>query len=204
MLSSRAETDDEPQEIIPESARLPVEEASTQTALAPALPTEETPIQTTSAPQLPEVTESEVTSEAVSAEEIESRVSIDHTASDDVQVSVPGNEYLPPKTYLPAKEDAPVARADVEENDEPLKIRVQLDVNESESSDTQVVELEPLSTTSAPEVAIETTTLTQILSRQYLTPLLTAQSETNVVQPSHIFTKTEGYKYKLPATSFEF
>lgn len=97
-----------------------------------------------------------------------------------------------------------------------VSLRSLIDIRETQPSTTQVVQSESTAsapTTSAPEVPLETTTLDKILSRQYFTPLLKAQSvqeeqsvavEAKVVQPSHTYTENDGYNYKLPANSFTF
>lgn len=149
-----------------------------------------------------------------SNESPEERISIVETATAEAYVAVPGTQYLP------AKEDAPLAPVATEENDEPIKVQfitnnfdsstgspsVRVELRENEPLATEVVKIG--STPSAPinlapKVSIETNNLDKILSRQYLTPLLTGQ-ETKVVQPSHTYTEENGYSYQLPVKSFVF
>lgn len=150
------------------------------------------------------------TTEAVQQE---SRASIVEAASADAQVAVPGSKYLP------ALEDAPVPSAAVEVADYQLPTLnseqlAQDDISRTQSMDTQIFEIQSQSSALAAKVPLELTTTDKILSRQYLTPLLSSSQteqaensvavETKVVQPSHTFTKNEGYKYQTPANSFEF
>lgn len=130
----------------------------------------------------------------------ESRSSI--ATSDNGPIALPG------AGYLPAKEDAKSVIAPVT-TEAPIEVRVLVSEPES-TTGAQAAQQSSTTQEAQPESSV-TTASVELPSRQYLQPSSSVQPEEksaaateNKVEPSHTFSEADGYKYKLPAKSFNF